>query len=333
MRGAAFWHLLGYDHCYYDPSREIPDLTGKVAVVTGVSEETIGHYCVQLLSLHGCKVYAASRNEQKTLHCLSVIEKAHPKLKGSGLLIFHHLDLSSCVLAKRSGEEFRKRETRLDILVNNAGRLALHHSMTPEGIEESIATNHVGMFVFTNEVLPVLKSTSKLPGSDVRVVIHTSLGHTFTVRHNFESPDDLNDLPTTNSFLGRSRRYGTSKFMNLLFTRELQQRLDAEGYPMIVIALHPGVVQSSGAQACNPWFVDLLFRLLGVGPYEGAFTTLFAATSAEVAARRDKYRGAYVLPYGRIAQPAPQAQDDALAKTLWDTTERVVADICARAEG
>ncbi|KAI0030108.1 NAD-P-binding protein [Vararia minispora EC-137] len=333
MRGAAFWSALGYDHCYYDPAREIPDLTGKVAVVTGVSEETIGHYCVEQLALHGCKVYAASRNEQKTRNCLAVIEKANPRLRDSGLLVFHQLDVSSCVLAKRSGDAFVKRESRVDILVNNAGRLAFNYAMTPEGIEESIATNHVGMFVFARELLPLLKSTSKLPGTDVRVVVHSSLSHPLTVRHKFESLADLNDLPTNNSFFSRIKRYNTSKFMNLLFAHELQRQFDAEGYPITVLSLHPGTVQTAGAQACNPWYIDILFRTLGVGPREGAYTTLFAATSAEVAAQREKYKDAYLMPYGRLDTPVPQARDDGLARMLWETTERVVSEVCARAEG
>jgi NAD(P)-dependent dehydrogenase (short-subunit alcohol dehydrogenase family) len=68
------------------------------------SEETIGHYCVELLATHGCKVYAASRNEHKILRCLALIEKAHPDLKDRGLLVHHQLDQSSCVGSKRSGE-------------------------------------------------------------------------------------------------------------------------------------------------------------------------------------------------------------------------------------
>ncbi|KAI0314286.1 NAD-P-binding protein [Amylostereum chailletii] len=314
---------LFYDHWTYDPDCEIPDLAGKVAIVTGVSEETIGHYTAQLLAVHGCKVYVVSRNEQKTRHCMSLIEKAHPKLRDSGLLVFHPLDQSSCVKSKESAEAFLSKEKRLDILVNNAGRLAFEYALTPEGIEESVATNHVGQFVFTTSLLPLIKATAKMPHSDVRILIHSSRGAPATVRYEFASLADFNDIGTSNSFLGRVKRYSTTKFMNLLFMFELQARLDAEHIPVTVISLHPGAVQS-GSVFCffhsASWLLTV-YTAAGISPYEGAFTTLFAATSAEVAAQRERYKARFLLPYGRIVDVIPQARDPELARLLWETTE------------
>ncbi|TFY79516.1 hypothetical protein EWM64_g4499 [Hericium alpestre] len=153
----------------YDPKRDIPDLTGKVVIVTGANAG-IGAQTVEQLAQHGAKVYLACRTESKARAAIADIEKANPALKGQDRLVWLPLDLSSLHSAKAAAEEFLTKEKRLNLLINNAGRLTAEYVLTSEGIEESVAVNHLGHLVFTTTLLPLMKETAKEKGSDVRIV-------------------------------------------------------------------------------------------------------------------------------------------------------------------
>lgn len=130
---------------------------------------------------------------------------------------------------------------------------------------------------------------------------------------------------------------------------ELQRRLDAEGVPITALVVHPGTVNTGtsavrlqipninvdfillhlhleGLSHGTPsWFIWIA-STIAITPLQGAFTPLFAATSAEVAAAREKYKGAFLTPYGKITTVTKEARDPVLAKTLWETSERVIRD-------
>ncbi|TFY79514.1 hypothetical protein EWM64_g4498 [Hericium alpestre] len=117
--------------------------------------------------------------------------------------------------------------------------------------------------------------------------------------------------------------------MNVLFTKELQRQLDEEGVPITAISLHPGSVATEGAttKPNTPWFINFYMKSFATPPLDGAFTTLFAATDAHVAAERDKYKGGYLVPFGQLKEPSVPARDPKLACTLWETSERVVKEV------
>jgi NAD(P)-dependent dehydrogenase (short-subunit alcohol dehydrogenase family) len=146
------------------------------------------------------------------------------------------------------------------------------------------------------------------------------------------------------------RSTGLSKLANLLFTKELQRRVDAEGVNIVSIALHPGGVKtrkvsrslafayadSPNCSAGSIKFVGgdanspLLERSLT--PLQGALTSLFAATAPEVQQDKSKYAGAYLMPFG-VPSPddeSQEAKDPTLAKELWATTEKIVAHILSK---
>ncbi|KAI0066555.1 NAD-P-binding protein [Artomyces pyxidatus] len=318
----------------YQPARDIPDLTGKVVIVTGANAG-IGYHTVDQLARRGAKVYLACRTESKAREAISAIERATPSLKGQERLIWLPLDLSSLHSAQKAADEFLAKEKRLDILVNNAGRMTESYVLTKDGIEQSVSVNHVGHFVFTTALLPLLKETAKQPGADVRIIIVSSeLYHLVGRQTVFGSLEDFNDrqaLPgKENDTLAKLRRYGTTKLMNILFTRELQRRLDEDGAPISVIALHPGIVATEGAHTVSTWWMRIGQSMVSLTPLEGAFTTLFAATSAQVAAERGKFKGQYLMPYGKLQPLKGKARDAKLAQTLWATTEKVVEDVLGR---
>ncbi|THH20252.1 hypothetical protein EW146_g1098 [Bondarzewia mesenterica] len=314
----------------YNPKRDIPDLNGKVAVVTGANTG-IGYHTAEQLAIHGAKVYLACRTESKALAAISRMEKDTPTLKGADRVIWLPLDLSSIHSAKKAAEEILAKETRLDILVNNAGRLAEDYVLSEDGIEQTVAVNHIGHFVLTTTLLPLLKATARLPGADVRIVIVSSIAYKTPGQTKFDSLEDFNAVQgksgKENIWLTKYWRYCSSKLMNLLFTAELQRRFDEEDVPINVITLHPG----SGAQSSSPFMIRILLWFVAITPLEGAYTSLFAATSAEVAAAPDKYKGKYLESYGKTVKlTTKESQDPVLAKRLWNTTEKVVADVLAK---
>ncbi|KAA1474634.1 NAD-P-binding protein [Dentipellis sp. KUC8613] len=329
----------------YDPNRDIPDLNGKVVIVTGANAG-IGAKTVEQLARHGAKVYLACRSEEKAAAAIADIERTSPALKGQERLVWLPLDLSSVHSAKKAAEEFLSKEDRLDILiaiwraydhgvspVNNAARLIEDYVIGKEGVELNVAVNQFGHFVFTQTLLPLLKETAKRQDADVRIIAVSSSAYLHPGTTKFGSLEDLNDPQAPpgkeNTMQNKMLRYGTSKLMNVLFAAEIQRRLDAENASITVISLHPGAVSTESANAADlPWYVKIYIATLAMTPLQGAMTSLFAATSSQVAAEREKYKGKYLEPYGKIAGPATAASKDPLiAKTLWDTTERITAEL------
>ncbi|KAI0052447.1 NAD-P-binding protein [Auriscalpium vulgare] len=322
----------------FDPARDIPNLTGKVAIVTGANTG-VGLHTAEHLALHGAKVYLACRTESKARAAIVKLESKNPALKGDGRLVWLPLDLSSVRNAKKAAESFLEKESRLDIIVSNAARLAEEYQITDEGLEMSVSVNHAGHFVFITTLLPVLKKTAELPDADVRVVAVSSDAHRLAGSHTvFASLDDLNHPQSKpsrkNGWCARFARYAITKLMSILFVRELQRQLDEENVPITVIAVHPGgPIASENILERLPFGVSRIYAAISMTPDQGSYTSLFAATSARVAAERPQFKGAYLEPYGQIVsvkKMRKEAGDVELGKTLWATTERVVGGILAR---
>ncbi|KAI0265364.1 hypothetical protein BC834DRAFT_879075 [Gloeopeniophorella convolvens] len=316
----------------FDPARDIPDLDGKVIIVTGANSG-IGFETVQALAARGATVYLACRSEARAREAITAIEAAEPRPRGA--LRFLALDLASLHATKAAAEEFAKRESRLDVLINNAGRLYDDYVMTQDGLEQSVEVNHVALSVFTQSLLPLMKTTASEPGSDVRIVVVGSKAYQYAPKTlKFGDLAGFNDRygslgPTW--FWPKFMRYCVSKMMNMLWVPELQRRLDAEGVPITVMTVHPGTVSTDALKQYSPWWLNAYCAVTSIPPHQGSWTTLFAAASPEVAGARERFRGAYLEPFGKVVVPARrEARDAALAQTLWDATERVAADVLAR---
>jgi len=120
---------------------------------------------------------------------------------------------------------------------------------------------------------------------------------------------------------------GLTKLANVLWTRELQKRLDTDNIPITAITLHPGSVNTFSDRLPFPrvsrWLVNLFFAT----PDRGAFTSLIAAASPAVRADPQKYKGVYLRPVGELVEPSEQAKDPKLAEELWRTTENYLEGI------
>ena len=215
-------------------------------------------------------------------------------------------DLSRMSDVRRIAHEFRATHDRLHVLANNAGAIFTERQLTPEGLERTLALNHLAYFVLTEELLPVLRASAP-----ARIVNVASEAH-----RNAEL--DFGDLQSERRYSGW-RAYQRSKLCNILYTRELARRL--AGTRITANCLHPGFVASRFGDDNGGWFkVALAFakRLQGISMEEGARTPIYLASSPDVAATSGDY-------FKRCARavPSPAAQDDATAGRLWQESARL----------
>ncbi|MDD9370908.1 MAG: oxidoreductase [Acidimicrobiales bacterium] len=203
-------------------TKDIPDLTGRTAIVTGANSG-IGFETAAALAAAGATVVLACRNPERAAASQAAIEERHPKAQVEVL----RLDLASQSQIADAAAATSERFSRVDLLVNNAGVMGTERSVTPDGHEMLFGTNNLGHFAYTGRILPRLLDT---PGA--RVVTVTSLSY----RVGRIRWDDL-ALERTYS---ESRAYSQSKLANAMFCLELQRRLAVAGVSAVSVGAHPG---------------------------------------------------------------------------------------------
>ncbi|KZT10383.1 NAD-P-binding protein [Laetiporus sulphureus 93-53] len=314
----------------FDPARDLPDLKGRVIIVTG-GNGGIGYATIQHLARHGAKVYMATRSEDKGGAAIARLTK-EGLAPGNGEVHWLKLDLSDPRLAKASAEEFMRKQERLDVLINNAAMPRSPYTKTHDGIQDIMMVNHLSPFVFTITLLPLLTKTASDPQTDVRIVNVSSNAMRFLRRGvRFRNADDFND-EHNGELSPDMARYARSKLATVLFTTQLQKRLDTLGLPIITMALHPGLVRTEGVQndlARQPPVIShiasAVVYMSWATPSRGAYTSVFAAVSPLVREQEQLYKGAYLQPPGRLsAPPNEDARKPELAEELWNTTEEIL---------
>ncbi len=284
--------------------KDLPDLTGTRAVITGANSG-IGFHTAAALVDHGAEVVLACRNTEAG-------REAAKKFKG--VCSVEELDLASQTSIHAFADRF---DGSLDLLINNAGVMTPpKYRETPEGHELQFGTNHLGHFALTGLLLPAL-----LKSETPRVVTVASIAH----HRGDESVLEGNPEATYEP----QHAYGNSKLANLLFALELHRRSEAAGSKLVSAAAHPGVsatnlVGSPDGMGANPiirrtapFFMPVIFQSSAAG----ANPTLWAATYGEP--------GSYVGPQwlresrGRLgeARQSRHARNGELARKLWDLSE------------
>ncbi|KAH9947937.1 NAD-P-binding protein [Amylocystis lapponica] len=310
----------------------LPDLTGKVMIVTG-GNAGIGFGVVQHLARRGAKIYMAARNEERAKAALARLQAAGLG-PGNGEVVWLNLNLSDPRMAKRAAEEVLEKELRLDVVVNCAALLLVPYAKTHDGIQDIVMVNYLGPAVFVRALLPLLKQTASEADSDVRIINVVSEGHGLVPNGvRFRSVDDLN-AEYKDARFPQFSRYCHTKLMGVLYVKELQRRLDVEKASITVMAVHPGTANSEGVQSyahsVGPILSPLyraIANLFFPPSWKAAYSTVFAAASPVIHAELDKYRGSYIVPPGKLARPSKLAENPDLAKELWETTERVLEDL------
>ncbi|HEU5421005.1 MAG TPA: oxidoreductase [Streptosporangiaceae bacterium] len=286
---------------------DIPDQTGRTAVVTGANTG-IGLEAARFLAGAGAHVVLAGRNPDKTRAAAAGITEGLPQAQVSTLT----LDLAALESVRAAAVQIRKAHPRLDLLINNAGVMMPPYGQTTDGFELQFGTNHLGHFALTGLVLP---SLLEVPGS--RVVTISSNGHKVGRIH-------FDDLQWERHYRKMSA-YAQSKLANLLFTYELQRRLAAAGAPTIAVAAHPGTASTELTRHMS------LFSQVGarIGPHHdargGALPTVRAATDPAASG------GSYYGPAGigefagppRLVRSSSRSRDTATGQRLWRESERL----------
>jgi len=322
----------------FNPLKDIPSLTGKVAIVTG-GNRGMGFHLAQQLANHGAKVYLAARSEDSANQAISRIETENSGLQGQNRIVFLPLDLGTLKGAQQAAEQYLALESRVDILIHNAALMSHDYAKTNDGVEDGFAVNYLAPFVFTQALLPLLISTSKQQNSDVRVVMIASAVHSFAPSGGkFNSLEEINDplgpIESPNGIRYRYARYARSKLAGILWIKELQRHFDAAAAPVLAMSVDPGGVATetvlTSAQNGLP-LIGPLFRFaiskFARSPLDGAATALFAATSPDVKSRCIEFKGVLVSDFGVITRGSKDAENSELAKRLWATTLDITASI------
>ena len=291
-------------------SENIPDQTGRVAIVTGANSG-LGYETARALAHKGATVIMAVRTLEKGRAAAERIKRAG----AAGNVEVMHLDLADLGSVQHFAKDFQAGYDRLDLLINNAGvMMPPQRQATADGFEMQFGTNHLGHFALTGRLLDLLQRT---PGS--RVVVVSSMAHRI-------SGINLEDLQSEGSY-SSSGAYGQSKLANLLFAYELQRRLDAaqasgETDPGILVAAsHPGWTATNLQQHSRLFM--WLNPMLAQRPEMGALPTLYAATAPDVVG------GGFYGPSGFLElRGTPKrvysngrSHDQAAAARLWAESE------------
>jgi NAD(P)-dependent dehydrogenase (short-subunit alcohol dehydrogenase family) len=285
---------------------QMPDLTGRTAIVTGANSG-IGFHTAAALARQGARVVLACRN----------IDAAGQAARRIGSAEVRALDLSSMSSVREFADAW---DAPLDLLINNAGVMAPPKpTVTEDGFELQFGTNHLGHFVLTGLLLPRLLDAR----DGARVVTVSSTAHHTGNESVLEGNAAAKYDP--------QRTYGNSKLANLLFALELQREAEARSLPLTSTAAHPGVaatglVADRQGMGANPFIRALgpvFLKLFTQTSHAGARATLYAATEAAPGTFTGPQRLAESR--GRIgpANLSALASDEKLARRVWQLSEEL----------
>jgi NAD(P)-dependent dehydrogenase (short-subunit alcohol dehydrogenase family) len=279
--------------------RGTPDLTGRVAVVTGANRG-IGNATAEGLARTGARVVLVTRRGEDGDAAAHAIAAA----TGNQALEVCAADLAVQAQVREAARVIGRRHAAVHVLVNNAGLASKQRTLSPDGIEMTVAVNHLAYFTLTLSLLDRIKA-----GAPARIVNVSSGSH---LRERL----DFDDLENVKAY-GGVKAYGRSKLMNVLFTFELARRLEGTG--VTVNAVHPGVI---GTKLLVTYFPRVLrpivARVTGT-PREGADTVLYLATSPDVAGVTGRY-----FKHRAPSPVNPMAEDRSAAERLWEWSARRV---------
>lgn len=289
---------------------QIPDQTGRVIVITGANSG-IGFEAARVLVAKGAHVVLACRNPARASEAEAQLRAETPKASVESMT----LDTSRLASVRAFAEQFRAAHPRLDVLCNNAGVMALPPSLTEDGFDIQMATNHFGHFALTGLLIELLKSSAPSRVVNVSSGVHRIGGDRF---------EAMMAGQRFNPWIV----YGQSKLANILFTMELDRRARAKGIDLRAISCHPGYAatnlqvtsaSSGGTAAYSEAIARLGNRLLAQSAEAGAWPTLYAATEP------DAQGGDFIGPGGLTETSGPPikaraskaARDPDLAARLW----------------
>ncbi|MBI3650878.1 MAG: SDR family oxidoreductase [Acidobacteria bacterium] len=272
-------------------------MNGNLCLITGANTG-IGKVAARRLAEMGANVVMVCRNRHKGEAALQEIKTT----SGNQHIELMIADLSSQAEIHKLADQFKAKYHRLDVLLNNAGVYIPKRTLTVDGLETTFAVNHLAYFLLTNLLLEVLQQSAPS-----RIVNVSSAAHQY-------GKVEFDNLQGERLYKGIPA-YSNSKLENILFTRELARRL--AGTPVTANALHPGAV-ATGIFRNTLKPIEWLIKLFTMSPEKGALTSVYLATSQEVAGITGKY-----FEKQQEKAPSHAAQDDETARRLWQVSEQL----------
>ena len=299
---------------------DIPDHTGKLALVTGATGG-LGFETALELARAGAEVILAARNSAKGAEALRRIQASAPRAK----VRFAQVDLASLESVAAFAGRLLAEGRAIDILINNAAVMALPKRQTTQnGFEMQLGTNYLSHFALTGRILPLIQASSS-----PRVVQVSSGAHRMG-----KNKIDFDDLQSERNY-SPWNAYCQSKLAMLMFALELQRRSDANGWNLRSNAAHPGyartdlIVNGPGENSLQSRLGKAIGRFLSQSAADGALPQLYAATDPEA------QPAGYYGPRDRFEMRGPvvnavigrAAQDKAAAQRLWEVSEQLTGVI------
>lgn len=291
-------------------AKQLPDLTGKVYVITG-GNSGIGLEAAKHLGKAGGDIILACRSVDKA-------EEAATELRAlvRGNVDVVQLNLGDLSSVRKAAEEIRSKHSKIDALINNAGVMQTPQLKTADGFEMQFGTNHLGHFLWTGLLIDLVDA------AEGRVVTVSSIAH-------LSGSINFDDLMGEKGY-APMRAYTQSKGANLMFALDLDRRLLAAGKKAVSIGCHPGYsntnLQSTGPTGFFNMLYKVLNPLLAQPPADGALPTVLSAAGLE--AKRGGYYGPQKMAEARgpvsDAKVAPYVLDEAVAQRLWEESEKLV---------
>lgn len=250
--------------------KNIPDLSGKVAIVTGANSGT-GYGIAYHLAKHNCKVIMASRNEQKLQDAKVRLLNEVPNAD----LEIEIVDITSLDSIKKFSDRITINYSKIDYLANNAGGGGNKYARTFDNFEQQLAVNYLGHFAITTQLLPVLKNGS-------RIVTFSSIGYKRFLKSDLDVDNLMCESPAA---FNQMQEYCKAKLCSILFAVKLQDEFERIGSDSLSLSCHPGWSRTNLFEQSDTLSMKLLGRvmngvsgMLGISQslYDGALPTIEA---------------------------------------------------------
>jgi len=277
-------------------------MAGKVCLITGASSG-IGRETARALAAMGACVVMLCRNREKG----EQVQKDISEKTGNDSVNMMTADLASQRQIHQFAADFKARYSHLNVLINNAGSILGSRRLTEDGIEKTFAENHLGHFLLTHLLLDLIQSSAPARIINVSSMVHRGINI------------DFGDIFLAGKY-SPMKAYRQSKLANILFTYHLAEKLAGSG--VTVNCLHPGAVASNfgnNSSRAHRALIALAKPFL-LSPQKGAETSIYLASSAEVAGISGKY-----FIKKKPAKSSRGSYDPEVQKKLWAVSEQMTA--------
>jgi NAD(P)-dependent dehydrogenase (short-subunit alcohol dehydrogenase family) len=277
------------------------EMDNKICIITGATSGVGLHTAIELAA-RGARLVLIGRNPARGAEAITAIKRRAPQAE----IDVRYADLARLDQVRELGAALNAALPRIDVLINNAGAVFRRRETTAYGLERTFALNHMAYFLLT-----ALLRERLIASAPARIVSVASNAH-------YGATLDFDDLQSERHY-SRLTAYKRSKLANILFTRELARRLAGTG--VTANCLHPGFVASRIGDDNGGLFrvaFTAVKRIVAITPERGAATSVYLATSPDVAGKSGGYYDKCAL-----ATPSAAAQDDAAARRLWAASARL----------